>query len=42
MTKGGTMYLTVFAYENMKHFYPRRDILLDYCLPKHKVIDKES
>ncbi len=38
MADNGVMYVTVFSYEGKKDEYPEQDILLEYCLPGHKVI----
>ncbi len=41
-SESGVLYLTVFNFEGKKDEYPVQDILLDYCLPTHKVLSKEN
>lgn len=37
LTLSGVLYLTVFNYQTKSHIYLQQDILLEYCVPEHKL-----
>lgn len=37
LTLLGVLYLTVFNYQTKSHIYLQQDILLEYCVPEHKL-----